>query len=221
MKHRILTALGLALALSAAAAGAAPADVAGDWQGQYFYPSDSKERPVSFTARLEVTGTTINGYMVEPKTFGDGSGSELRARLTGVVSGGRLNFNKQYDGSGGVSHSVAYSGVLDANSARASGNWVTDGGYSGRFEMWQTQRAVQVGCLTAGSGYIDGPFFKVPFTNRCDRMVRAIQCAIRGDGARNLHALDVPARGDATMVLGNVPPITNAPWVEDQGNPCN
>ena len=62
---------------------------------------------------------------------------------------------------------------------------------------------------------------KVPFTNRCDRMVKAIQCAIRGDGPRNLHSLDVPARGDATMVLGNVPPITNAPWVEDQGNPCD
>lgn len=225
MRHMILIASCLALGLATATAhAAAPADLAGEWQGQYFYPTGqdgSTQPPVPFTARIEITGTTVSGNTVEPNTFGDRSAAQLRATLTGVVTAsGRLQFNKRYDGTGGVNHSVAYAGTIDASGTRVNGNWVTDGGYSGQFEMWQTHRAVQAGCLTAGSGYVDGSFFKVPFTNRCDRPVWVAQCAIHVDGTKNRHDAEVPARGEVTMTLGNVPPITSAPWNENRADPC-
>jgi hypothetical protein len=226
MNRPPLTVLFLLLGLLAAPAYAAnPAELAGDWQGTYYYPANPTgptQAPVSFTAQLQVNGTTISGRTTESNTFGDKSSTFLYANLNGIVTtGGRLNFNKQYDGTAGVSHSVAYSGTLDSSGTHVVGNWVTGTGFSGRFEMTQARRAAQsASCLTLGQPYTRDTTFIMPFSNRCDHNVQVAVCAVRAQ-FKNIIGWPIPAHGSYDVSIGNVPPILKAPWSETDMQLCD
>jgi hypothetical protein len=59
----------------------------------------------------------------------------LFARITGrVFADGRVEWTKQYDGGGGVSHSVAYSGRFNTQGTVITGIW-NAGGNTGTFEL--------------------------------------------------------------------------------------
>jgi len=214
----------VAIVLAAAALLVTPqvlaaAQVAGVWQGRYYYPSGDGRPPVEFTATIQQNGDSISGRMEEPNTFGDNSSSRLYASLTGMVtSAGMLQFNKRYDGTAGVGHGVAYAGRISGN--QVSGNWVIDADFSGRFEMTLVQPAVQQGCLMPGQPRTDGTFYIIPFGNRCDRPVQVAVCGISAAG-RVVYGAVVPARGGADLTLGNVPPLLSTPWSETDMNPCD
>ena len=128
--------LACALALSPVAAGAAFAQAHREaasqaWQGVY---AGAGNTPTTFTATLSISGNRLSGTMVEPNTFGAQDVVYLLADVAGTVNGERVVFIKTYDGSGGVSHSVRYDGVLSANGRRIAGTWSLDGA-RGTFEM--------------------------------------------------------------------------------------
>ena len=74
------------------------------------------------------------------KAKGEREGGEAGAKQRGGVAKQapavtRIQFVKIYDGSGGVTHSVWYSGVIDAEGDVIRGVWELDGGMSGPFLM--------------------------------------------------------------------------------------
>jgi hypothetical protein len=110
--------------------------IAGEWNGTYFYPAGSNQRPVIFKFTFGSNG--CSGRSSEPNTFGDKSAPQLFANLRCSVSaltpGQIVTITKQYDGTGGVSHSVVYSGTVSADLRRIDGQW-TIGTTTGRFTM--------------------------------------------------------------------------------------
>jgi len=105
------------------------------WSGKYFY-SDSRA-PVPFSVNLQKSGQRISGRMAEPNTFAKQPVNRLFANLSGVIRPDSVvRFTKTYDGTGGVSHSVTYSGKLTGTgrNARISGTWRVRN-LSGRFTM--------------------------------------------------------------------------------------
>jgi hypothetical protein len=144
-RHRLLGALFaigcLALAPAVDTARAAPGDAVGgdsEWNGRYFYPDNRP--PVPFSLRLRVAPNgAVSGSTEEPATFGNGTSPKLYAGIVGVLQGSSLQFTKTYDGTGGVRHSVEYSGSVSADATSMSGTWrVRD--FSGRFEAVLTRR---------------------------------------------------------------------------------
>lgn len=109
------------------------APLSGEWQGAYV--SDSGADVNTFTVKLTQSGPSIKGTMIELNVFGDSSQALfLTSTLEGAASGNIVNFVKMYDGSGGVSHSVSYTGTLEPNGRRIRGTFTVDGN-SGRFEL--------------------------------------------------------------------------------------
>ena len=128
--------LACALALTPVAAGGAFAQAHHEatsqaWQGVY---AGEGNAPTTFTATLSISGNRVAGTMVEPNTFGEQDVVFLLSDVAGTVNGERVVFIKTYDGSGGVSHSVRYEGVLSSNGRRIAGSWSLDGA-RGTFEM--------------------------------------------------------------------------------------
>jgi len=100
-------------------------DMQGTWRGYYRYSPRSSNAPVEFVLRLKVQDGAVTGTTVEPRTFGKGPSEYLYANIRGQVTPeGRLSFTKSYDGTGGVSHSVKYTGWLDLDARRITGEWV-------------------------------------------------------------------------------------------------
>jgi hypothetical protein len=58
----------------------------------------------------------------------------LVSTLQGQASGVTITFTKRYDGTGGQSHSVTYTGELQSGGRRIIGTWMLRGA-SGQFEM--------------------------------------------------------------------------------------
>ena len=120
--------VGLFAVLGPAAAGNVPTA----WDGAYEYGNG--QDPVPFRIDVTVSGTSIQGTIVEVQTFGDDIiDGRLGARIWGTIDGSSVRFTKVYDGTGGVSHSVAYNGTLakyDDGSWVMFGTWST-GGVSG------------------------------------------------------------------------------------------
>ena len=102
----------------------------GSWSGAYFYPSS--QAPVPFTVVFDGAGGRID----EPATFGDGSSPNLSARVIdgSLAPGGRVAFSKVYDGTGGVTHLVFYTGLMSVDSLTIQGTWML-GQTSGGFKM--------------------------------------------------------------------------------------
>jgi hypothetical protein len=105
----------------------------GDWAGGYV-SSDGADVN-TFNVKLRQTGGTISGTIYEVNAFGDTSRALfLTSNFTGTVANRQVRFTKTYDGSGGASHSVTYTGTLEANNRRIRGTF-NAGGAGGTFEM--------------------------------------------------------------------------------------
>jgi hypothetical protein len=105
------------------------------WRGTYVYGTG--QPPVQFTLFITSSrGARFEGVIVEPNTFGDRAFAELFADVSGSDNGATFSFAKTYDGTGGQSHTVQYSGELaGGGSDRAHGTWATGGALTGTFEM--------------------------------------------------------------------------------------
>lgn len=121
-----------ALALAPAASAQDRVDVTGVWQGAFW---GAATVPVSFQVTLDdgQPGGDFTGSMVEPNTFSDADVRFLQATLVGEARNGRVSMLKTYDGTGGVSHSVTYTGTM-VSERRITGVWVVDGA-RGQFEL--------------------------------------------------------------------------------------
>jgi hypothetical protein len=110
-----------------------PSNLTGVWQGFYAY---SGERRVPFTATLIETASHVSGSTHETcATRGRGTTTVLFALIDGSRRGSTLRFAKQYDGSGGWDHTVAYEGAVNGDATEIEGTWRVNGGISGRFVM--------------------------------------------------------------------------------------
>ena len=119
-----------------ARAGEGKADpLSGTWSGQYHYrdPADGVTT-VPFKMNLVLSQGRIIGTIVEPNTFGDSYSKALFAQVEGDIRGNRVRWVKRYDGTGGVSHGVTYTGVVDRSAGRISGQWKI-GKRTGDFQM--------------------------------------------------------------------------------------
>jgi Caspase domain len=118
---------------------AAPAplggNISGVWKGTYSY-SNGNQPPVNFTVSFGPNG--CSGRSEEPNTFGNKSAPKLFANLScsdpALVPGRLMTINKTYDGTGGVSHSVIYSGTVSADMHTISGRWAVNSA-RGNFTM--------------------------------------------------------------------------------------
>lgn len=128
----VLFAIGFALVASGASAQL-PADLTGDWTGGYL-SSDGTDVN-TFDVKLTQEGARISGTITEVNAFGDVSKALfLTSTFVGQRRGMDVSFTKTYDGSGGASHSVSYTGRLEPNGRRIRGNYNADGA-TGTFEM--------------------------------------------------------------------------------------
>jgi len=115
----------------------APLDgsISGLWKGSYSY-SNGNQPPVNFTVSFAASG--CSGRSEEPNTFGNKSAPKLFANLScsdpALVPGRLITINKTYDGTGGVSHSVIYSGTVSADMRTISGRWAVNNA-RGNFTM--------------------------------------------------------------------------------------
>ena len=121
---------------------AAPSNLTGVWQGFYTYPGGIGS--VGFGATLIEVGSTITGSTHEPGIFPTGVADMLYATLLGSREGAEIAFVKTYDGRGGWSHSVHYTGTLTEDHTEIEGTWMLRGDWSGRVLMIRsTGRAVE------------------------------------------------------------------------------
>jgi hypothetical protein len=205
-------------------AQAAPLDkLVGDseWNGQYGY-SDGRAS-VGFTMTLRVAADgSFSGRTTEPNTFGDKSASHLYGNLRGSISGNAIQFVKTMDGTGGVSHSINYSGTLNADGTSISGNWRIKS--SGPFSASLTRAPARkhTGCIvpaetlrtTEGFVYWD-------FRNTCDAYKLVSVCARFGNGDNNILAVNIPAKNSDAINLGmSSRGPAQLSWKEGGGLPC-
>ena len=131
----LLTALVLSLACFGAQ-NASAQDAGGAWKGYYYY-NDGRIK-VEFTLDLGMRDGRCVGRTSEPNTFGDRSATHLYGNIAcqslNVGPGGVFAFHKLYDGTGGVSHGVDYSGVMSADGNTVTGQWRI-GADTGQFSM--------------------------------------------------------------------------------------
>jgi hypothetical protein len=115
-----------------------PGALSGTWSGTFLYsPRNPAGGPsaVSFFAELILDARGLRGSVIEPNSFDQDEGGELKSSLVGVIEAdGAVRFTKQYDGTAGISHVVEFVGWLDLAAARIEGTWSTSGA-SGRFVM--------------------------------------------------------------------------------------
>jgi hypothetical protein len=125
-----------ALAQDTAVGKQAPqGSLTGLWRGWYYYPEDAL-RPVCFQLVLVQSGSTTAGFIKEPNTFGQRREPWLHATFKGSFDEKekKLNFTKTYDGTGGESHDVVYSGTLSNDGTKLEGNWDING-TGGKFTL--------------------------------------------------------------------------------------
>jgi hypothetical protein len=106
-----------------------------EWKGRYYYRT---KQSVAFRAAFKETGEQFTGEIFEmtrarPQDIQD---TELHSTVTGTIRNGSMTFTKKYDGTGGWSHSVQYSGDFTSEGGLASvkGNWALSG-ETGQFDM--------------------------------------------------------------------------------------
>jgi len=97
--------------------------ISGVWNGTYYYPNGN--RPVPFTFTFGANG--CSGRAEEPNTFGNKTAPKLFASLTcsvaSLLPGQTVTIRKTYDGTGGASHSVVYTGTVSRDLRSISGRW--------------------------------------------------------------------------------------------------
>jgi len=105
------------------------------WKGVYSYP-DSRMQPVPFEMRLQNINGRLSGSIKEPKTFSRDaqcSSNSLYASVVGHTDGSSVTFTKTYDSTCGVSHTVNYTGTVNSNGSRITGQW--NAGWTGSFAL--------------------------------------------------------------------------------------
>lgn len=112
-------------------------NLTGVWHGLYSY--DIAMAPVYFVATLIGGPGWISGTSHEAANEIPGQALTLFAALEGSFDGVNVSFIKTYDGTGGWSHSVPYTGTLNIDATEIEGTWiVAEPGYqslTGRFLM--------------------------------------------------------------------------------------
>ncbi|MBX3501250.1 MAG: hypothetical protein KF889_17565 [Alphaproteobacteria bacterium] len=110
--------------------------IGGRWLGRYYYSGQQANKPpVEFEMTIEVpVAGKVGGRISEPSTFGTAGVPFLYANVSGDISGNMLRFIKTYDGTGGQSHSVSYSGVFNETWTTLVGTWRL-GDATGRFDL--------------------------------------------------------------------------------------
>ena len=106
-----------------------PQDLTGVWYGRYTADHGGEEN--GFIALLEELHGAVTGTISEPD---QGIGGIRRAMVHGHRDGASLSFTKQYDGTGGWTHSVDYAGNVDPDGMLVMGGWVVEG-LTGAFDM--------------------------------------------------------------------------------------
>ena len=110
-------------------------NISGAWKGTYSYASGNQP-PVNFTVSFGPNGCA--GRSEEPNTFGNKSAPKLFANLACsdavLLPGHLITIKKTYDGTGGVSHSVVYTGTVSSDMRSISGRWVVNSAH-GSFVM--------------------------------------------------------------------------------------
>jgi caspase domain-containing protein len=111
--------------------------IAGVWNGTYYYPNaNNKQLPVNFIFLFEPGG--CGGRGEEMNTFGDKRVPKLFANLSCADAtlhpGQTITIKKTYDGTGGVSHSVIYTGTASPDMRSISGQWAINN-TKGTFSM--------------------------------------------------------------------------------------
>ncbi|MGH8232346.1 MAG: caspase family protein [Steroidobacteraceae bacterium] len=114
----------------------------GQWAGSYNYGTGGNNRVVQFAMVLKADGARVFGRILEPNTFG-GNAKQLNANLQGSLQGGNVMFTKTYDGSGGYSQSVQYSGVLSRDGGSITGTWELRSGNQVSRGNWEAHKAVR------------------------------------------------------------------------------
>lgn len=104
----------------------------GVWQGLYVYAWGRSE---GFVASLVQSGDHIGGTTHETATGGRAKGKVLYAIVDGRRSGSTVFFHKTYDGTAGWTHTVLYSGHLNADGTEIEGDWSIPPRGAGRFLM--------------------------------------------------------------------------------------
>ena len=102
--------------------------LSGFWAGTYGYP-DEPVAPVKFDCELNQSGATLSGIITESH----GPGQMLVAKLSGQISGQKIQFIKSYVNAGNI-WQIAYSGQVNAEKDYISGIWRV-GMRTGTFEM--------------------------------------------------------------------------------------
>lgn len=108
-------------------------NLTGVWDGRYAYPQGLE--PVAFQAVLLELGQGFTGTIWETCDAGPAKGRRLDATVEGRREGRRVEFVKQYDGSGGRSHAIGYAGQLSDDGTEITGLWTIPGVWSGWFLM--------------------------------------------------------------------------------------
>lgn len=107
-------------------------DMTGLWHGTFAYPAYAGPT-TPFVARIEESGGTLTGTIMEPNTMG-WSSEELEAVLAGSRDGRSVDFTKTYDGSSDAAHAVDYVGRLSDDGNKVTGVWSLEV-LDGTFEM--------------------------------------------------------------------------------------
>ncbi|MGH6779619.1 MAG: caspase family protein [Bradyrhizobium sp.] len=99
--------------------------LSGVWSGTYYYSNGNRQRPVHFVFTFGSNG--CRGRSEEPNTFGNRGARKLFANLSCSVNslapGRVITIKKTYDGTGGVSYSVIYTGTVSRDLRSISGRW--------------------------------------------------------------------------------------------------
>ena len=105
-------------------------ELTGIWYGRWSSPNGYVP-PNTFIATLTERATLVAGAITERhRDWPD----VIRANVHGVRAGGRVEFTKQYDGNGPLSHAVYYSGSVNGAGTEVRGGF-RFGAYSGDFTM--------------------------------------------------------------------------------------
>ena len=94
-------------------------DLTGVWYGRY--DADVWDETNGFIALLDEVGGALTGVITERDT--GGTVDVRRALVSGHRDGNAVAFIKQYDGTGGHSHAIDYSGQIDAEGLEMTGIW--------------------------------------------------------------------------------------------------
>jgi hypothetical protein len=101
-------------------------NISGAWNGTYYYmdPKQKQQLPVNFIFSFDTI--SCSGRSEELNTFNKNS-RKLFANLScseaGLHAGQIITIKKTYDGTGGVSHSVIYTGTVSPDLHTISGQW--------------------------------------------------------------------------------------------------